>query len=218
MTDSADTFRPIVHAPGIRGRLTRGSGDYLLTSAALRLMGFAVLTIYSRFLTPSEFGIVSIAERASLNRRWARFGKWPSVPVVGVAILTIHRHIARRILCESRWRGVGNGSPLRHKRHAWCVRPVQRDEYECSLPIMLKSSSGHVLRRNMHQPAIGNDVHVSFQTLQHRARVREPHPRVVSRRIGYAPADPSGLVIRSRSADTQTPNRQLRFDASTERP
>jgi O-antigen/teichoic acid export membrane protein len=44
----------------------RGLGIYLLSSSALRLIGFAVLTIYSRFLTPHDFGIVSIAESASM--------------------------------------------------------------------------------------------------------------------------------------------------------
>jgi O-antigen/teichoic acid export membrane protein len=66
MTGAAELMGMAARARGIRGRLLRGSGIYLLTSAVLRLIGFAVLTIYSRYLTPRDFGIVSIAESASL--------------------------------------------------------------------------------------------------------------------------------------------------------
>ena len=66
MTSAADLPETSAGARRIRGRLIRGSGIYLLTSTALRLIGFAVLSIYSRFLTPRDFGIVSIAESASL--------------------------------------------------------------------------------------------------------------------------------------------------------
>ena len=66
MTSAADLPETSAGARRIRGRLIRGSGIYLLTSTALRLIGFVVLSIYSRFLTPRDFGIVSIAESVSL--------------------------------------------------------------------------------------------------------------------------------------------------------
>ncbi len=66
MTNAADLPKPSTGVRGIRGRLMRGSSVYLLSSSLLRLLGFAVLTIYARFLTPRDFGIVSIAESASL--------------------------------------------------------------------------------------------------------------------------------------------------------
>lgn len=46
----------------IRGRLARGSGAYAVTNFGLRGLGFALLVFYSRFLSPHDFGIVSIAE------------------------------------------------------------------------------------------------------------------------------------------------------------
>jgi O-antigen/teichoic acid export membrane protein len=46
----------------IRRRLVRGFSVYALTYFGLRALGFALLVFYSRFLSPHDFGIVSIAE------------------------------------------------------------------------------------------------------------------------------------------------------------
>ncbi len=50
------------HAGWIRERLARGTSVYASTYLGLKALGFVILAIYSRFLTPREFGIVSIAE------------------------------------------------------------------------------------------------------------------------------------------------------------
>jgi O-antigen/teichoic acid export membrane protein len=46
----------------IRRRLARGSSVYGLTTFGLRALGFALLGIYSRYFSPRDYGIVSLAE------------------------------------------------------------------------------------------------------------------------------------------------------------
>jgi O-antigen/teichoic acid export membrane protein len=46
----------------IRRRLARGSTIYGLTTLGLRALGFALLGVYSRYFSPRDYGIVSLAE------------------------------------------------------------------------------------------------------------------------------------------------------------
>ena len=50
----------------VRRRLVVSSGIYGATSIALRFLGFALLTVYSKFISPGDYGVVSLVESAAL--------------------------------------------------------------------------------------------------------------------------------------------------------
>jgi O-antigen/teichoic acid export membrane protein len=62
MNGHAKTSDVVSVARSVRERLARGTSVYAATNFGLRILGFVILAIYSRFLTPRDFGIVSIAE------------------------------------------------------------------------------------------------------------------------------------------------------------
>jgi O-antigen/teichoic acid export membrane protein len=53
---------PAPPARSVRSRLARGSGVYGIATLGLRALGFALLGIYSRYFSPRDYGIVSLAE------------------------------------------------------------------------------------------------------------------------------------------------------------
>jgi O-antigen/teichoic acid export membrane protein len=62
MNGQATSGEAASQAGSIRERLTRGTSVYAATNLGLRALGFVILAIYSKFLTPRDFGLVSIAE------------------------------------------------------------------------------------------------------------------------------------------------------------
>jgi O-antigen/teichoic acid export membrane protein len=66
MTNPVRTLDAAPLAHSIRRRLARGSSIYGLTTFGLRTLGFALLGVYSRYFTPRDYGIVSLAESIGL--------------------------------------------------------------------------------------------------------------------------------------------------------
>jgi O-antigen/teichoic acid export membrane protein len=66
MNGQAKTEEAASHAGWIRERLARGASVYAATNFGLKALGFVILAIYSRFLTPRDFGIVGIVESVGI--------------------------------------------------------------------------------------------------------------------------------------------------------
>src|ERR1700676_1846948 len=61
----AATLATAVHAPEIRTlalRLVRGSFIYALASFATKALNFVLFPLYPRFLSPADYGIISLSE------------------------------------------------------------------------------------------------------------------------------------------------------------
>lgn len=57
---------PVQNGRGVAGRLLYGTGFYALTNLGIRAFAFLLLALYSRFLSPADFGIVALADAFAL--------------------------------------------------------------------------------------------------------------------------------------------------------
>ena len=59
-----DVAAPELHS--VASRLVRGSAVYALANFGIKALSFLLLPVYTRFLTPADYGVISLAETLAL--------------------------------------------------------------------------------------------------------------------------------------------------------